>query len=84
MHVAVDPDGRAGLLGVAADGQQRNVPARGALADGTEVRDVGVSTCPGAELIEDLCVIEVPVAEHPVSWRVADSSSMLPESSCHA
>jgi hypothetical protein len=67
VHVAVDPYRRAGVAGVAADGQQRDLAALGAGAEAAQVCKAGVLLRPGVELGHELGVGEVVLAVHRVS-----------------
>ena len=71
MHVSVDPDRRSRFIGIAADGENWNRPAFGAVADGADTRNVGVLCRPGRELLSQLGVIEICAAEYrcPVDRR---------------
>ncbi len=67
VHVAVDPDGGADLVGIAADRQDRDVAALGGLADGAEADEAGMLLGPGGELGGEFGVVQVLGAEHSSS-----------------
>ena len=64
MHIAVDPYGRAHLVWVVAEGQQRNIASFGRLTQYRQSNKRRVLLCPLRELIPQLGVVDVGGAKH--------------------
>ena len=64
VHVAVDPDGGAEPVGIAADGEHRDVAPLGALAERGQAHETGVLAGPCGELGGEFGVVEVPGSKH--------------------
>src|SRR5262245_48710433 len=64
MHIAVDPHGGSRIVGVAAEGNERDVAPLGALADRSHAGDVRVLPRPGGNLSRDLGIVKIFFAKH--------------------
>jgi hypothetical protein len=61
---AVHPDRRARLVGVAANSENGDVATFRRAADTAEADEIGMLRSPRAQLLRELGVVEIFVAEH--------------------